>query len=304
MNLIFDNSYLGDVTNRITLSASHTLLDSIPITVQKLDSTTLQDVIVEILKGVFYLPSIGCHIGLIQNSSIDKDGNETITRAKYIIRPVIETIPLSKFSPTMMSQFELELIRKQFIFAHIMRYNITEDIIEIRRMNNVNIKPAGSVSANAIPVLKPVSATAIKPSGSVSAGTTIKKWFAPFSPKRAGIGFPTEQDIFARAVQEFLKPHRSPITLRYRMEKLLYVYIPEKKLEYDAFLNEVIKNITPAPVREIAKEPVKRSSAVGEEVAKPATKSLNGLQPSVTKSLNGIQPSATKSLNLLPLPTK
>lgn len=264
---VWDNSFLGDITNEIkeqNIGIEDYRYRNIPVTIHKFDSTTFLDVASDIVKGIFYLPTIGSHIGIIQKSSIDSDGNEIITRARYVIRPVVETAPLSTFNPTVFSSFELELIRKLFIFAYIMRFkNITEDIIEIRKLNNVHIPLLNELRSSGVSLLNTsgigtqllnelrssgVSLLNERSSSGVSLlnPDLIRKWFGPGN------------DIFNTAVQEYLKPYRSPIALRYKMEKLLSKYIPEKRTEYELWLNDIVRALTPAPSKEVAKEPVRR----------------------------------------------
>jgi hypothetical protein len=247
----WDNSFLGEITDNVIEHEGSNYFRSgdiqfkyTKITVEKF--TNIVDLATDIVKGIFYLPSNGAHIGVIQKEIIEDDGSEIRTRCRYLIRPVIQgdIIPLSKITPSMLTSTELELVRKMFIFAWIMRFNsISEQTILIRKIHDVHI-----------PLCWPNQEFG---GGCSISYDTLKKWFAD----NKTLDSKTLDHIFNTAVQVYLKPYHSPLILRYKMDKLLHSYLGEiekiKKVEIDTWLNEVVKNLTPAPAKEAVKEPRK-----------------------------------------------
>jgi hypothetical protein len=248
--LIWDNSFIGEYT------------DDKNMVVEKLTPNGMIELCIEVVKGIFYLPANPFHTGVIQKDIVEPDGSEIRTRCKYVIRPspVDNRIPLSKFTPEMLSDNELDLVRKTFMFAWIIRYNnINENCIEIRTLITDGANNPASLR---IPILKRQNLDI--PAIPAFPREIIRKWFANNLGNAA-----TNQmldNIFERAIQEYLRPYRSPVTLRYKMDKLLYKYRPSGPEGPDAmfssikskFISDIMKNIMPGPARESVKEPKKR----------------------------------------------
>lgn len=245
-SIVWDNSFVGEITDNVIEHDGFNFFRNgniefkyTKITVEKLSN--IVDIAVDILKGIFYLPANGSHIGLIQRETIDADGSEVRTRSRYVIRPTVEApaelIPLSKITPSSLSSSELDLVRKMIMFSWIMRVsNITEQIFVMKKIYSVYVPLC-------LPNQRYGGTCTISPD-------VIRKWFSC-----------DNQMGFSNAVQEYLKPYRSPLILRYKMQKLLDIYFfdleKNKKAEVDSWLNEVIKNLTPGPTREAVKEPKK-----------------------------------------------
>lgn len=274
-NRPYDNSFIGDITDKITTGQNGDIyLDGTPITIEKLTPEGMLSLAIEVIKGVFYLPANPSHVCIIQRETIEPDGSEIRTRCKYIISPAegaqvplelkspaetsFNRIPLSKFTPEMLSDNELDLVRKTLLFAWIIKYNnLNENCIEFR-----TIVPAPT--ALRIPILKRQSSV-LRP-GEISAfpRELIRKWFAN---NLGDMASPQMLDnIFERAIVGYLKPYRSAVTLRYKFDKLLYKYNPNGpvgsgpdtfSVMKSKFINDIMKHITPT-AREAVKEPLKK----------------------------------------------
>jgi hypothetical protein len=245
-NSAWDNSFIGEITDNVIehngfnyFRYGDVEFKYTKITVEKL--TNIIDIGMDILKGIFYLPANDAHIGLIQRETVENDGSEIRTRCRYVIRRTIEApaelIPLSKITPSSLSLAELELVRKMIMFSWIMRVsNITENNFVMKKIHGIYIPMC-------LPNQKFGGTCTIAPD-------VLDKWFSC-----------NNQMTFLTMVQEYLKPYRSPLALRYKMQKLLDIYFVylerNKKVEIDSWLNDVVKCLTPGPTREAVKEPRK-----------------------------------------------
>lgn len=241
----FDGSFLGDITDRILPSNEQgvslfrqgtTQFTFTKVTVEKFTNWT--ELAVDIVKGIFYLPSNNYHTGIIEKVMIDeKDGTETITRSKYIIRKVPEGPKLNRSSNP-------DLIKKMFMFCWIMRMkNITDQtIVDYGYGPTIRCKEIYSPNDPEDVYVFPKD--------------VIRKWFLPADYKGDTSSSSLDM-IFANAIQDYLKPYRSPLTLKFKIEKLLHLYIPERKAEIDVWINDIVRNLSPESKKERVPEPRK-----------------------------------------------
>jgi hypothetical protein len=243
----FDGSFLGDITDRILPSTSAgegihlfrqgtTQFTFTKVKVEKLTNWT--DLAIDIVKGIFYLPSNNYHTGTIESTiTDDKDGTETITRSRYLITKVQEGPKINKGNNT-------DLIKKMYMFCWIMRVkNITEQtIVDCGYGPKIHCKEAYNPTD--------------KDDVYVFPKDIIRKWFLPVDYK-GDISSNSLDMIFANAIQEYLKPYRSPLTLKYKIEKLLHLYLSERKTEIDIWVNDIVKNLSPESKKERVPEPKK-----------------------------------------------
>ena len=244
----FDGSFLGDITDRILPSNEPNVFlfrqGSITftftkVTIEKLTNWT--ELALDIVKGIFYLPSQSCHTGIIEKTVVDeKEGSETITRSKYIIRKV----PDGPKIRSDISKDHKDLIKKLYMFAWVMRMkNITEQtVVDYGHGPTIRCKE----------VYNPNDPEEVY----VFPKDVIRKWFLPPDYK-GDISSSSLDIIFANAIQDYLKPYRSPLTLKFKMEKLLQIYMPERKSEIEVWINDIIRNLSPESKKERVPEPRK-----------------------------------------------
>jgi hypothetical protein len=234
-DLSFNGSFLGDITdNVITHNGANFFrygkneFRYVKIHVEKIGTThytfdakgvkvsmaVWTDLMADVLKGIFYLPSFGFHTGIIKSVSVSED-TEIVTKSRYCIRPVYDEVLtleryLKKYGPEGLTESDNDLINRLKIFAHILK--IKEPIIELRKL---------SISEKSfwIPTCR------CREIGGTKDGSAV---------------FPDGD-----GVQTFIKPFRTPLILKYRMEKILLTYFPDRKNEIESWMNEVLMSLEP-----------------------------------------------------------
>ena len=247
-DLSFDGSFLGDITDNVI---THCVPGGTPanyfrygknefhyikIHVEKIGTTSFTldsqgrkvsmavwtDLMVDVLKGVFYLPSFGFHTGIIQSVSVSED-TEIVTKARYCIRPVYdEVVSLQTYLKTYkLSDSDNDLIHRFNMFSQLLR--IKEPTIEMRKLSPFGTAPEKSFW---IPTCR-AKAGLIVPPG-------IPNGLSPFYGGQS----PSED------VLEFIKPFRTPLLLKYKMENTLLNFFPERKTEIETWMNDVLEFLT------------------------------------------------------------
>ena len=228
-DLSFNGSFLGDITdNVITHNGANFFrygkneFRYVKIHVEKIGTThytfdakgvkvsmaVWTDLMTDVLKGIFYLPSFGFHTGIIKSVSVSED-TEIVTKSRYCIRPVYDEVLtleryLKKYGPEGLTESDNDLINRLKIFAHILK--IKEPIIELRKL---------SISE--------------------------KSFWIPTCRCREIGGVKVHPD--GDGVQTFIKPFRTPLILKYRMEKILLTYFPDRKNEIESWMNDVLASL-------------------------------------------------------------
>ena len=88
----------------------------------------------------------------------------------------------------------------------------------------------------------------------------IRKWFRPQSGPESAMSETNAENldtVFTNAIQDYLKPYRSPLTLKFKIEKLLNIYMPDRKAEIDVWVNDIVQNLSPESKKERVPEPRK-----------------------------------------------
>lgn len=270
MVLIWDGSFIGDITEDIVHHGSVNYirhcdgLSNINMTftkvsIEKITNEVWNDLCLDVMKGVFYLPSTGFHICLIRTTTIDKDGSEITTRAKHCIRPLEHPI-VSLGNET---SIDKDLVKRLFAFAWIMgvRESLTEEIIEVRKINIGAMKPETEAL---IPGLKSgaLETKGFGTSVPCVSDSVLRNWFG--SSESPGL---YDEENFYSYVREFVKPYRSATALKFRLDKILSIYFPDRKEENEKWMNKVHDTVdiyfkepvvpkVPAPGAIAPKEPV------------------------------------------------
>jgi hypothetical protein len=245
----FDGSFLGDITDNIIAHEGANYyrygkneFRYVKVHIEKIGTTNYTfdpsgnkismslwtDLMTDVLKGIFYLPSFGFHIGIIKSVSVSED-TEIITKGRYSIRPAYdEVLSLTNYlKKYTVSSSDTDLIERLKMFANILK--IRDPVIELRKLN------IGEKSFW-VPTCR------------------CRQQFIP------NTDFVPSKDLFIK-IQEFIKPFRSPLMLKYRMEKLLNAFFPERRAETEVWMDEVLSNLTETlvykPSAEKVREPTK-----------------------------------------------
>lgn len=243
MVLTWDGSFIGDITDDIVKHGNVNYIRHCPgetnlnlkftkICIDKIHNDIWMDLCMDVLKGIFYLPSFGFHLAQIRTTSVNKeDGSEITTRARYCIRSL--EYPVERLKGALAREHldtpTEDLIRRLFMFAKIMGVkNINESMIEIRKINGVIVPTLTSLNEVGTKSLTSLNEVGVNSLTSMSNETDLDFWF---------------KGKFDSQVSNFLKPYRSATILKFKFDKILSVYFPDRKAENDKWMNEVLERM-------------------------------------------------------------